>query len=254
VKAGQMLAGNTSRYDELSDEQLRQLETQNAEALRLVRTGLSRECRVPTVYLQTDIDVHISELGSIKQLAQALNGEGRLAELEHRNNDASRAYLDAIRLGHEATRGGPLIDGLVRIACEATGSARLQTLVTNLNAGECREVINAMETIEKKQESFKEVMQHEREWARRAFPLYQRIVGSLMRLFNVASIRQAEQKATLKFQTRAQRWRALLIDVATRAYELEKGQRPKSLADLVPDYLKAIPKDPLTGTNMIYQP
>ena len=46
----------------------------------------------------------------------------------------------------------------------------------------------------------------------------------------------------------------LLIDLAARAYELEKGHRPASLADLVPDYLKAIPQDPVTGTNMVFPP
>jgi hypothetical protein len=35
---------------------------------------------------------------------------------------------------------------------------------------------------------------------------------------------------------------------------LEKGERPKSLAALVPAYLKSIPQDPLTGTNMAYHP
>ena len=58
VKAGQTLAGNTSGYDEMSDEKLRQLVTQNVEALRLVRTGLSRECRVPIVDSQTYMGGH----------------------------------------------------------------------------------------------------------------------------------------------------------------------------------------------------
>jgi hypothetical protein len=45
-----------------------------------------------------------------------------------------------------------------------------------------------------------------------------------------------------------------LINLAARAYELDKGKPPESLADLVPDYLKAVPQDPFTGTNMIYSP
>jgi hypothetical protein len=35
---------------------------------------------------------------------------------------------------------------------------------------------------------------------------------------------------------------------------LDKGHRPANLNDLVPDYLKAIPQDPLTGTNMVHLP
>jgi hypothetical protein len=43
-----------------------------------------------------------------------------------------------------------------------------------------------------------------------------------------------------------------LIQLASRAYELEKGERPKGLADLVPAYLKTIPQDPLTRTNVAF--
>jgi hypothetical protein len=46
----------------------------------------------------------------------------------------------------------------------------------------------------------------------------------------------------------------LLVQLAARAYELENGKRPKSLADLVPAYLKTIPQDPGTGTNIAYSP
>ena len=42
-----------------------------------------------------------------------------------------------------------------------------------------------------------------------------------------------------------------MVDLAARAYELDKGHPPASAADLVPEYLKAVPQDPVTGTNMI---
>ena len=45
-----------------------------------------------------------------------------------------------------------------------------------------------------------------------------------------------------------------MLALAARAYELDKGHPPASAADLVPDYLKAIPQDPVTGTNLIYSP
>jgi len=57
-----------------------------------------------------------------------------------------------------------------------------------------------------------------------------------------------------KVTTQQTRSRALLIQLAARAYELEKGGRPKSLADLVPAHLKTIPQDPQSGTNMAYYP
>ena len=57
-----------------------------------------------------------------------------------------------------------------------------------------------------------------------------------------------------EMRSRERKFKSIMIDIAARAYELEKGQRPKSVAELVPDYLKAVPKDPLTGTNMVLRP
>jgi competence protein ComGC len=62
------------------------------------------------------------------------------------------------------------------------------------------------------------------------------------------------RKTKEKFQQQQIKTRQLMVDLAARAYELDKGKSPASLADLVPEYLKAIPQDPFTGTNMIYSP
>ena len=56
------------------------------------------------------------------------------------------------------------------------------------------------------------------------------------------------------FNGNEQREGRLLIDLAARAYELDKGHPPASAADFVPEYLKAIPQDPVTGTNLVYTP
>lgn len=132
MKAAQMLAANTSDFHQLGEERLRKLVTQNKASIQLVRTGLSRKCRVPIVYSLAYLKRHLPQVTSVKRLAQALAAEGRLAEWEHRNGEAAEAYLDIIRLGQEASRGGMLIDGLVGIACEAIGLDGLQTVLTNL--------------------------------------------------------------------------------------------------------------------------
>lgn len=42
----------------------------------------------------------------------------------------------------------------------------------------------------------------------------------------------------------------LMLLFAARAYELDHGKPPARAADLVPEYLKAVPKDPETGVEM----
>jgi hypothetical protein len=88
----------------------------------------------------------------------------------------------------------------------------------------------------------------ERTWSRRAYGFK----GQITRLIAFKSLRQSEQRAVARAISLQTRERVLLIQFASRAYELEKGERPKGLADLVPAYLKTIPQDPLTRTNMAY--
>jgi hypothetical protein len=63
----------------------------------------------------------------------------------------------------------------------------------------------------------------------------------------------------LRLATNWPRWstpksRQLMVAFAAHAYELEHQQKAGSLTDLVPAYLKTIPQDPLTGTNMVFLP
>jgi hypothetical protein len=61
-------------------------------------------------------------------------------------------------------------------------------------------------------------------------------------------------KAEIKFYDQQRKTRVLAVQFAARAYELDRGKPPTSITDLVPAYLKAIPKDPTTGKDMVYPP
>jgi hypothetical protein len=83
VKAGEMVTDNTSDYGTMSEAELRTFVKKNAEALKLMRVGLGRKCRVPLDSSPTNT-VRISRLSEIKRLARTMMAEGRLAELENR--------------------------------------------------------------------------------------------------------------------------------------------------------------------------
>jgi len=62
IKAGGII--DRSDYSLMSQAEIEALVRTNAEALKLARTGLSRECRVPLNYSPTDADAaHIQGLG-----------------------------------------------------------------------------------------------------------------------------------------------------------------------------------------------
>jgi hypothetical protein len=251
VKAAQMVSTNSWNYDKMNEEQLRETAASNTEALALARAGLSNECRVPVQFSQAYIENHLSDLAGLKRLAQAFVAEGKLAEMENHPNDAVKSYLDVIHLANESARGGVLIDELVGIAIEATGTGHLTNLVERLDAKSCRESAAALENLDSQKQTLDEVMQQENDWSHRTFT---GVRYEIVRLMTRKSLLPARAAAARKFKQEQTRTRQLIIALAARAYELDKGKPPESLADLVPDYLKSIPQDPLTGTNMIYSP
>jgi len=255
VKAGKMVAVNatvnTTFYGDMGEAQLQKVVSANAAVLTLARASLSNQCRVPVQYSETYASNHLSDLASLKRLAQAFCAEGKLAEMESQPDEAVKSYLDTIHLGNESSRGGTLIDQLVGIAIEAIGTMPLTNLVDLLDAKSCRETADALETLDDQRQTLNEVMQQEHDWSHRTFP---GVRNEIARLMTRKSLLAGQAATARKFMQQQMRTRQLIIDLAARAFELDKGKPPGSLADLVPDYLKAVPQDPFTGTNMVYLP
>jgi hypothetical protein len=193
----------------------------------------------------------LDQLAGMKRLAQAFTAEGKLAEMENRPADAARSYLDAVHFGNESAHGGVLIDQMVGTAVESIGTSHLINLADQLDAKSCRETAATLEILDAQRQTWDEVMQQEHDWSRRTFnSLQYKIHRSFLGKMNEPVFRKTKEK----FQQQQIKTRQLMVDLAARAYELDKGKSPASLADLVPEYLKAIPQDPFTGTNMIYSP
>jgi len=250
VKAGQMVVSNVLNYDKMEEAELHTMVVSNSNALQLARAGLQKECRVTLDYSPTLV-THFDQLMDMKHLVQALAAEGRLAEMENRPGDAIKSYLDAIRFGNKSARGGVIIDQLVGTAIEAIGTSHLEKLVNRVDSESCRDVAATLEILDRQRQTWAEVMQQENTWSRRTFTsLRYRIIRPLLVKRTEKVLQQAEQR----FNKQVTQTRRLIINLAARAYELDKGHRPASLNDLVPDYLKTIPQDPSTGKNMDYSP
>ena len=251
VKAGCMLTGSAGDPATTSLEDLRAEVARNASTLGLARMGLERPCRVPLEYSENFYSRHAGDLAAIKRLAQAFYAEGKLAEREGRDAEAVHAYLENIQLGQESARGGLLIDRLVGLACEAFGCAGLNSVVGQLGAAECRTAIRRLEAMEASDapgETVEALFQRERAFHRRAYG-WRGQFDEVLAFFRFRDLRLVRQQLRQKTEAGQMRLQRLLVDLAARAYERDQGQRPKSVADLVPDYLKAIPQDPMSGTN-----
>ena len=251
VKAVTMLSGDNLNFNSTNLAQLQAVTAANAQALALARTGLSKECRVPLQFTQAYSEKHLNDLAGLKRLAQAFVTEGKTAELENRPNDAVKSYLDTVHLANESSRGGVFIDELVGIAIEGIASSQLTNLVNKLDAKSCRETAVALEVLDTQRQTWDDVAQQENAWSRRTFT---GIRYDIQRMMEKKSMDDMYVAVKLKNQKYPKMTRQLSIQFAARAYSLDKGNPPESVDDLVPDYLKAVPIDPITGNKMVYAP
>jgi hypothetical protein len=246
AKAGRLVSSQTRDYAKLNVNQLRPIVESNAPALSLARDFLDSQCRVPVQYSQEDQQNNAVNYTKLRSLSLAFAAEGRLAEIEKRTGKAAQCDMDLIRLGADTARGGILVDALVGNAIESLGTADLARLVNQLDARTCRESAATIEMLDAQKASWTEVLKQEDGWIRRTFGVKAVVVEIVVH----QQMKRNGTKMQKNYLAEQLKLRRLELDLASRAYELDKGHRPASAADLAPEYLKAVPKHPTIGKNL----
>jgi hypothetical protein len=251
LKAAALLTDDAGNADTLDHEALRALVSTNAESLRLLRLGLTRQCALPADSAMTNVPGMLNDLAAMKRLVQLLAAEGRLREMDNRPADAVQSYLDAIRFGKEVSRGGFIINRLVGIACEALGGTSLSKLVPKLNPQEDRTVIAELEKIDSTGVTWEEILRNENGFSR-----HQLLKGfnPITWVMALRQDRQTIQRAESQHKRVIAHERLLTAELAVRCYQSEQGRLPPSLEQLVPTYLQRVPSDPFSGRPVIYHP
>jgi hypothetical protein len=256
LKAGQLLASiSASDYTKMTEEESRSLVSTNQEPLRLLRLGLRRDCRVPVEDSMAYYQSHLDDLASFRRLALLLSAEGRLAEAAGHHDEAAKIHLEVVRFGQVSAHGGLIIDKLTGLAIESLGINGLERTTNQLNTQSHRTIIRALEGIDVRDDPA-EYIKRDRVWVQKAFGLNERIRTTLVGIGIFSQQSSLSKKAVeQKFATRVvasdRHRRQLLLNLASRAYELENGKRPLRAEELVPSVLRAVPKDPETGTNLV---
>jgi hypothetical protein len=246
VKAGKMVTttldghGDLGDYRELGLESLRAFAATNADALKIARVGLEHQCRVPVKNSQEWFRAHLGEMVTFKDLTRVFLLAGRLAQIEGRTNDAVTAYLELIRFAHESTRGGMILETAAARALEGLGTEGLERVQDSLDAAQNRRIAEVLEELDARRESWGDYFGRDLRYELRS---------EFRNVLSLDSWRTRQHFKAKYYQAELRRRHAMLA-FAARAYELEAGEKPKSLTNLVPVYLKAIPQDPLTRTNL----
>jgi hypothetical protein len=247
LNAAKLVSTNTAGYAKLALFQLQPLVQANAGALSLARDGLDMRCAVPVQYSQDGQRNMNGNYTKLRSLGEAFAAEGRLAELDKRPGAVVVSYVDLMRLGAATAHGGILMDAMVGSGIETLGATGLQKFVNQSDANTCRETATSLEALDAVRPSWPDVLQQEDNWIRRTFGARSVIIEIV---YHHQLKQRNGQRAQRSFEAEQLKARRLMIDFASRAYELDKGHRPASAADLVPEYLKAVPKSPGTGKNL----
>src|SRR5215469_3161307 len=194
LKAAHSVTGKIDDAPDLDHGGLGVLVATNAEALRLLRVGLSRRCAVATDVQVANFTSVSRDLIGLKSLAKLLLAEGRLAEIEDRPADAARSYVDAIRLGSEMSRGGLMINRLVGIACEGMGSMALVKLLPKLSCDQMRPIASEIEKIDDSTVAWSEVLQNENHFVRAQVGNYPNPIKLLGALWMTRDARRAAEE------------------------------------------------------------
>jgi hypothetical protein len=255
--AGRAVQGKVPAGGDLmsaSEAELRAFVHQNGEALRLARLGLGRECRVPVEYSQTYLDVGLPRSSDIRQAARLVIAAGRLAALEDRREEAITAYVDAVRLGQAASRGGLMIDAMAGLAIEAQGIHFLRQLRGDLSTAESHDLIGRLEHVDRNREPLTTIFARDYEWGCRSNGWQVKAIALLNRSAIQKMRQPAEQAAEVAYKRSAARLRLLVTDLALHAFNRENKAYPRNLSELVPRYLATVPLDPFGTSPLVYRP
>lgn len=251
IRAGRLVVQSTNQGTRWNLPALRTQVATNAEALRLLRLGLSRQCVMPLDTAISNFANLSKELAQLKSLSGSLVDEGELAEQEDRPMDAANSYVDSMRVGAAMSHGGFLINRLVGIACEAQGNTRLIKLLPKLDCSQLTRLATELERLDASNVSWPEVMLSEKRFSRSQMG---RFLNPIMLAVSWWESRSSVKAAREKHDLAAGHLRLLSIELALRAYQCSNGKPAAGLTDLLPNYLQRIPVDPFSNHGFIYHP
>jgi hypothetical protein len=224
-------------------DQFRALNDTDRPALDRARKALAQDTGVVLSLNRGWEDEHDENLKNFKHLIVAFGLDAKCLCLAGQTNQAARIYLDGFRLAQATRKGGLITDGINALALELISTGELNSALPNLDAATCRDLAHSLEDYSQHRELPETTIANEKAWMACRFGLINTI-GSL-----IGS--DADAKRFAKYIQRSHDTyngtTRLMLRLAAHAYTLDHQQPPAKVADLVPAYLGAAPKDWETG-------
>ena len=243
----QALPGGSFDTDPKTPEERLSLLASNAPALELVRTGLSREIRIPTTNDLTS-SLALDQAAALKRVARLVAIESRSARDRGDATNALGSALTLFDLSNQGTKGGLVIHGLVGVAIRSMACRAMEDVLGLENPTVCRMAAQSMFEKATNAPTAADYLASERQW-RRTLPVGTQLGGHLEALM-VGNVRKGEEKFIQRVNQQRQIEAVLLRDLAATAFRLEHGRAATNWNELVPDYLPEIPRNATNNTPL----
>lgn len=210
-----------------------------------IRLGLSRSSLVPVWPdgKALDLSLALPDIQVLRSIARALMRESELAQQEGRFEDAANIAIENIRFGHESSRGGLLINLLVGVAIEGIGQASLYDAIPKLELAQSRDVMAALDRIERTREPLADVIARVRIWEENATGWHGHLYLILEDLTQAdgGTAEMVRRDVVPRVQAINQ---MMMVELALRQYKKAHEEWPDNLDILVPRLLPRVPVDP----------
>lgn len=177
----------------LSLKEREALVAENAAALRLIREGLRQPYQEPPLLAP---DGAMPYLAEYRKMARLLSFEGRVLAEKGDLQGATDAWLDAVELGQQITKGGALISRLVGIACGTVGRRPLWDHLEKLDTSTAKAATRRMEAILAAHVPYTQTLAEEKNFGLRALRVNFRDSGRMARIFRTPDSEEYERPVT----------------------------------------------------------
>ena len=249
VVAGRMIgpvsSKKVSNWDQISESELAAEMAKLAPAFARFREGFKKRCWNPYVF--TDWDMQDDQ--AIIYLSGALRGQVAFARNSRDAKLQLETDLDWLRLSHAIGQGMASLNQNIFYQYETDVQENIWVRAGSLDSAACTQLATELWQMDRRRDVWSVIAERHRiidvnsDWQRRADATLQKWSGI-----------ERYPMAKHEHLIRAAQLRMLILKLSLRAFELDTGRLPASLAELVPKYLPSVPADPYASERIKYRP
>lgn len=217
--------------------------TRNKATLEAARPAIDRPIERPEAsYRHFDY----KQSFAMKKLGSAMVAEGQIAEGQMRYREATKFYIDAIRLG-ERVEHGPMYDYLVGAGIERYALKSLEAVPPKLSDGDLVELSARLQSFNESRITWNEILAREHYFMALNAT---NVVEALKDRFSQRTREMIETMRESQFTLRAQ-IEIAATTMAAICYARENSAPLTNVETLAPKYLPKVPIDPFSNRPLL---